>query len=69
MSTTIANRLVYNETNKSKIKLNNIQKTNFEKIDNITKTSDFHEFKCIVCNLVDFEIICEIDRHGFYYPT
>ena len=69
MSTTIPNRLVYNETNKSKIKLNKIQKTNFEKIDNITKTSDFHEFKCIVCNLVDFEIICEIDRHGFYYPT
>lgn len=41
-------------------------KAEFEKI--ITKEA-MRNLSCSICDNVEFEIISEIDRYGFYYPT
>jgi hypothetical protein len=50
-------------------KNNNKKKLIFKEIQNIKDTKYFEIKKCIVCENKNFEIINEIDRYGFYYPT
>lgn len=63
----IAERLKFN-SNKFifyKFKKNKI----YKEIQKIVKTKNFEEKNCVICNKKRFEIINELDRYGFYYPT
>ena len=56
-------------SSKNKIYYQNKKKLIFREIQSIKNTDNFEKKNCIICDQSNFEIINEVDRYGFYYPT
>lgn len=49
--------------------VNKVKKQIYKEINKINNSKDFVGTSCVICKSNKFEIINEIDRYGFFYPT